>query len=136
MGGIMIAEIIRLEETAQGSLGILRINKTVQCFTLERSYLFNRPNESAIPTGSYLCKLINSSKFGVTYEVTDVPGRSHILFHVGNTIKDSTGCILLGSTCGDIDGQRAVLCSRAAFNGFMGVADGVPEFRLVINDAF
>ena len=132
----MIAEIIRLEETAQGTLGILRINKSIQCFTLERPYLFNRPNESAIPAGSYLCQLTNSPRFGVTYEVIDVPGRSHILFHAGNTINDSTGCILLGASCGELGGQRAVLSSRNAFAGFMVAANGVPEFRLVINDAF
>jgi hypothetical protein len=47
--------------------------------------------------------------------VLDVPGFEYILWHWGNTDDDSSGCYIVGSTFGSINGQRGVLSSRAKY---------------------
>ena len=67
-----------------------------QCDTLER------PNSDSefvcIPKGTYPIVMAMSPHFGVVLpHVQNVPGRSNILLHWGNTISDSEGCILCGT---------------------------------------
>ena len=65
-----------------------------------------------------------------TFEVTNVPGRSRILFHVGNTAKDVQGCIALGRAVpGD---PFVVVNSRATFKEFMSKLEGIETFQLTI----
>lgn len=63
--------------------------------------------ETAIPTGTYKVTLdVVSSKFkdkswakfcsGKLPRLLDVPGYDGVLIHVGNTSKDTLGCILVG----------------------------------------
>ena len=53
----------------------------------------------------------------------DVPGRSEIEIHFGNTEAQTRGCILLGDTLGkDFIGQ-----SRQAFDNFWAKAQGPIE---------
>ena len=53
----MFVDLFRLEETSQGVVGVLLINDTVTCYTLERPYADNRTNVSCIPLGEYECGL-------------------------------------------------------------------------------
>ena len=48
-----------------------------------------------------------------------MPDRADILFHAGNTHADTHGCILLGLMFGKVNGQAAILSSRAAVANFM-----------------
>ena len=48
------------------------------------------------------------------YRLGGVPGRSGIDVHIGNTVKDTTGCILVGRGVGRLRGERAVLGSVMA----------------------
>jgi hypothetical protein len=66
----------------------------------------------------------------------DVPERDHILFHAGNTHRDTHGCILLGMQFGKIGSESAILASRSAFNRFMDLMAGVPEAELIVIDAY
>jgi len=55
------------------------------------------PGSTAIPQGVYRLSLKFSPRFGVdTMTIHDVPGFTHIRIHAGNTVLDSSGCILLG----------------------------------------
>ena len=132
----MIAEIIRLEQTNRGTIGVLRVDKRVVCVTLELPYICNSPNISCIPSGSYQCERKYSPKFGNTYEIVDVPGRSHILFHAGNTISDTSGCVLLGTSVGAWQGQRAIVSSKKALRKFLELADETSEFRLIVTENY
>lgn len=118
--------------------GTLSENGVEVCKTLEREYIDNASNVSCIPVspeGGYLCKPVNSPRFGLTYEVTGVEGRSHILFHSGNTEKDTHGCILVGLTSNGRAGNRAMLySSRAGHEKFMAHLHGADEFRLLIRE--
>lgn len=73
-------------------------------------------NETAIPAGRYRVKLSYSPHFRqVLPEVIDVPGYTGIRIHIGNTAKDTDGCLLLGET----QTTTGVASSTAAFGTFM-----------------
>jgi hypothetical protein len=129
-------EIIRLEESPQGTFGVLKIAKEVFCFTLEPKDLLNAPDLSSIPAQQYVCVRWQSLKFGETFMVTDVPERSSILFHVGNVDDETEGCILLGSTIGKLKGDRAILNSGNTFKEFMDRLEGYNEFHLTIKEEY
>ena len=134
----MIAELKRVEGTDGSTVGILLFDKVLQCLTLENRDWQNQPFISCIPPGNYLCIRTVSPKFGTTFEIVDVPGRSHILFHKGNTAEDTYGCVLVGKEVGWIDGKRAILSSRKAFDRMMftlAVAK-TEQFRLVITEDY
>ena len=131
-----IVEIIRLEESADGNIGVLKIDKIVFCWTLELPYRMNKQNISCIPTKQYSCRRTISSKFGNTFQVLDVPDRSNILFHPGNTEKNSKGCILLGKSIGSLIGKRAVLDSHITFEKFMLSMKNTNDFNLTIKNYY
>jgi len=82
--------------------------------TLENPWRFNQPSISCIPVGTYIVKPYDSDKHHNSWIVTDVYGRTYILFHSGNVEKDTAGCILPGLAFGELDGQPAVLHSAQA----------------------
>lgn len=93
---------------------------TFKCYTLEDLWLDNAVGKSCIPEGEYRVSLVKSPKFGRVYGVADVPGRTHILIHAGNTHRDTIGCILLGfDLYGDNIGR-----SRAALDKFQKYLNG------------
>ena len=114
-------------------------------YSFEEENQGNQRNISRIPEGRYRCERTWYNRGGYeTFEVTNVPGRSHILIHRGNTEEDSEGCILLGKSFGalvvdDEDTGRptrklAILRSREAFREFMYAMDGVNAFDLEVID--
>jgi hypothetical protein len=70
-------------------------NKPV-CVTCEDPWNENKRNISCIPAGVYKVEKRISPKYKHHWHVLDVPNRSLILIHQGNTIKDTEGCILVG----------------------------------------
>jgi len=130
----MKVELFRMERKSGCTLGMLRVDGEIFCATLENSWLDNTPCESCIPVGCYMAERVSSPHFGNTFEVVDVPGRTHILFHAGNTEEDTLGCILPGKYHGRLGVKRAVLDSRNTFNDFIKLTEGVMEFDLFIVD--
>lgn len=126
------AELIRLETGADGTFGVLRLDGKVFCVTLEPPSLENAVNVSCIPVGQYRCRRVQSPRFGETFEVADVPGRTHILLHPGNVTDDTQGCVLLGRHFGLLRGDRAVLNSGRTFDDFMDRCHGAEEFVLTV----
>lgn len=130
-------ELIRLENKhASGNFGVLRINKEVYCVTLEPPSMQNKSFVSAIPAGQYKCVKVDSPKYGKTYEVKNVPDRSHILFHAGNTSKDTAGCIILAQHYGKLMGNRAILNSGETFHKFLTILYPHQEFILTIIEVY
>ena len=88
--------------------------------TLEPPWRNNEKNISCIPAGIYNCAFHISPKFGPTYEVKEVPDRSHILFHKGNYTHNTKGCILVGEQIEKTDTREAsLLASAKGFGEFM-----------------
>lgn len=64
----------------------------------------------------------------------DVPDRTEILIHVGNSMSDLKGCIALGRKVGELNGKPAVFESGLAMSWFMYCLNGVDEFECTIED--
>lgn len=128
--------LVRVTEYNNATLGVLCIDDSPEVLTLEDAWRDNETRISCIPVGRYRIKLHRSPRFGVTYKILDVPERSDILFHPGNTNKDTHGCILLGLQYGRLDANSAVLASKSAFQKFMQLMGDVPEAELLVIDAY
>ena len=133
----------RISTTQDGTFGVMLYEKVPFLLTLERPWRDNARGISSIPDGSYRVKRTVTPKHGNTFEVQDVPGRSAILIHTGNTEVDVEGCIVVGMQFGRLDAkdpdtgqvesQPAVLRSKDGYdllNNFIGKDD---EFLLIIS---
>lgn len=130
---------MRLQRLTQSpevaTYGVLMLGEIPFALTLERPWLENRPNVSCIPSGTYKAVRHNSPKFGETFWVQDVPGRSEILFHKGNIDDDSHGCILVGEQFNSVEGKNGITSSKEGFAEFMAKLEGQDEFTIEIKDA-
>jgi hypothetical protein len=106
--------LTRITEYADATFGALTVNGKPICVTLEDAWKENKTSISCIPKGKYKLTWHNSPRFGQCYLVNDVPNRSHILIHAGNSAADTHGCILLGLMFGD----SRIVSSRAAIDLF------------------
>lgn len=126
----MQLDLLRVGNDFALTQGVLRTEERAFAVTLELPWHANKPQQSCIPVGTYTCKRIKPPKFGETFEVTDVPGRSHILFHKGNQTGDTAGCILVGEQFVD----DRIGESKAGFDEFLRVFKDCDEFTLVITE--
>ena len=92
--------LIRDTFSKESILGELFINGELICDTLENPWQDNQRNISCIPEGEYPVRLRlareSASRDYLHLLVQEVPNRDFILFHRGNTAKDTSGCILVG----------------------------------------
>lgn len=86
----------RVLATNLATFGVLLGDDFPLCCTLEKPWLNNQPSVSSIPAGTYQVGPHDSPSHPDTFEIQNVPGRSGILIHAGNTPSDSQGCILVG----------------------------------------
>jgi hypothetical protein len=128
----MILELTRLETGKAGTFGALRIDKSLFSWTLEPPDRWNTPDESCIPAGQYLVAWHNSATHGKTIEVLSVPGRVGILFHAGNVVGHTRGCIILGETIFKLHGDRALKNSGQTFERFLNRLRGHDTASLTI----
>jgi len=133
---ISTVRLNRLEESSQGTFGVLLICSQVFCVTLEPSDELNERDISSIPAQQYKCVKIHSPQFGETFEIVDVPGRSHVLFHAGNLTRHTRGCVILAQYFGKLQGDRAVLNSGNTFKKFMDIMKSVDRFHLTIKEVY
>ena len=104
--------LTRFAKTPFGIFGRYRLLNGDRQYTLEP---FN-----CIPSDVYTCVPDRYNKGGyAASEVQNVPERSQILHHIGNTTADTTGCILHGRILTYIEGMWAIGNSTAAFSLFM-----------------
>ena len=92
--------LIRDTFSKDSTLGELFLNGERMCDTLENPWQDNQRNISCIPEGVYDVRLRlpreSATRDYLHLLVQDVPDRDWILFHRGNTAKDTSGCILVG----------------------------------------
>lgn len=95
--------------------------------TCEHSY----DGQPKIPNGVFKCvrgdHVLHSGPIN-TFEVTGVEGHHGLLFHSGNTEKDSEGCILVGMS----RENDSVISSRTALHEFLVLQNGEDEFQLTV----
>jgi len=116
----------------KATTGVLLASDRPVCVTMENPWWNNQRSVSCIPFGIYQCQRIISPRFGETFEVKDVHDRSHIIFHKGNHVDDTRGCILLGSYFDEVNNEVWIKNSSAAFKKFMDLLEGEDVFNLEI----
>ena len=93
---------------------------------IERGDRNNERNVSNVPTGTYPLVWENSTKFGMVWELKDVPNRSECKIHVANMWDEINGCIAPGTYLGELnaDGYYDTLASGDALKRFhLALAD-------------
>ena len=128
--------LIRVSRTAEATYGVLLWSGVPFAVTLEDAWRDNAREVSCIPAGTYACKRVDSPRFGDTFEITDVPGRSHILFHRGNTEADTKGCVLVGESFNPVAGRPGITASNEGFSEFLRLTQDTLEFQFEITEAF
>lgn len=118
----------RFTSDEQSTLGIMNVNGVKECFTLEdEKRTVKVKGETRIPAGRYEIKyrkvetsltMKYRARFPLWFkfhlELQGVPNFQCVYIHIGNTDKDSDGCILVGKgytinkNGGDIITQSAV----------------------------
>ena len=92
--------IIRNTFSEVSTIGNLYLNGEWLCDTLENPWLNNQRNISCIPEGQYKVRMRypreSATRDYLHLLVEEVPNRDYILFHRGNTAKDTRGCVLVG----------------------------------------
>lgn len=135
--------LTRFKQTSRQTLGTLQIygihDKIFECTTLELPWKDNQKNVSCIPAGDYRMKSRRSKKYGRHYHILspdggEISGRSLILIHHGNYNRDTKGCVLVGKSHTDIDGDglQDVTSSRLTMERLFGVLSIQHACRLKI----
>ena len=106
----MQIKLYRYSSQSKTTLGVIHVDKKFQCYSIEDRYRKEKvKSETRIQAGRYEIKL---REFGGHYEkyvnkyeghegmlwLQDVPNFEDILIHIGNDAKDTSGCLLVGST--------------------------------------
>lgn len=120
----------RISQSEEGTFGVLKDDNGIQlCVTCEPSPAKDHP---CVPAGTYHCIPHNGVKWKNVWKVANVPGRSDILIHAGNTDIDTLGCIVVGKSFGWIGTQQAVMESLITLNLLRNLLPS--EFDLTIID--
>lgn len=130
----------RIWKAAEFTIGELSVNGEYLCDTLEDQV---RPDgekvmhETAIPAGTYKVILSYSPTFKkILPEILNVPGFSGIRIHTGNSDKNTSGCILVGTW--DSITANWISNSKVAFNKLMVIlqkaTDNNEEIEITIKD--
>lgn len=126
----MIITVQRYEITDTHTRSRVLIDDCFECYGIEDAQRDTKIyGQTCIPDGIYSVRLRVWGGFHNNYikriadhvgmlEVVDVPNFKFILIHIGNTIKDTAGCLLLGTKEGMIKGEAAVLNSARAYRSF------------------
>ena len=136
----MNLKVSRYHFGESATLGLLSVDGQFSCFTLEDAYrgpgLVKIPGETCIPEGRFRVVLRTVGGFHARYQkrfdfhkgmlwLQDVPGFELILFHCGNSPRDTKGCPLLGHSTQVVDGGL-VGYSVPAYRAFYpAVADAI-----------
>ena len=128
--------IIRNIFTDQSTMGELFLNGEKMCDTLELPWLDNKRSISCIPDGEYKARLRYPRESGsrdyLHILVQDVPDRDYILFHRGNTAKDTRGCILVGLKSQQDIVQNSTLALELLLKEIINL--GTTEMNLIIKN--
>ena len=143
--------LVRTDRQHNYTIGSLFINGEFFCYTLEDTdrYLTSDMSlediqskkiygKTAIPKGVYFIDMNTvSTKFkdrlwakpydGKLPRLLNVPGYEGILIHVGNTVEDTSGCILVGTEYSD----GFLRNSATAFTSLMSVLTNTKESIII-----
>jgi hypothetical protein len=118
----------RFLSDAETTISNVTVDGSFVCFGLEDEHREKKvPKETRIPAGKYDVRLLlegdhhkrYSTRFSDIHQgmlhLQDVPNFTGILIHVGNTDKDTSGCLIVGSQAVTEPKKLAVTQSVAAY---------------------
>ena len=120
----------------KGVFGVIVLDWEPFCVTLEPPDRGNEQFISCIPSGQYVCHRYTSDKYSNTWQVMFVHNRDRVLFHSGNIVTHTKGCILLAEHYGKLYGNLAILNSGNTFKRFMEKTRGASELYLTIRETY
>ncbi len=113
---------------ASPTYGVFLKDSAPLCVSLELPWKDNAEGISCIPPGTYPCTLLPATE-DLPYPhfaIGNVPGRSNIRIHAGNTVADVRGCCAVGESFA----TSAILQSRDALHYLVSTLP--PAFDLTI----
>lgn len=105
---MLTVSVFRFADLKEATIGSVYVDGRFECFSLEDQWQPNKvAAETRIPTGTYKLKLRTVGRLHEKYrerfvehrgmiELENVPGFTDVLIHIGNTDRDSAGCLLVG----------------------------------------
>lgn len=112
-----------LEDTDRG------LEQNMSEFEINRRKIYG---QTCIPSGEYKVILNMSPRFKkILPRILDVKGFEGILMHAGNTVQDSSGCILLGTKSAD----GVLINSRKAVNALIEEIKDQKDITITIDYA-
>ena len=108
----------RFSETDIDDIGKVYVDGQFICYSIENPDRDKKIIDiTAIPEGTYKVGKRLSPHFNCEVPwIMDVPGFQDVLIHWGNTVTSTHGCLVVGMRIGQLDGQRAVLDSKIAWD--------------------
>ena len=96
---VLLERFHKSDVVTLGTLSVIDDNNLsiFSCKSLELPWCQNKRGISCIPSGRYVCVKRYTAKYGHHFWLQNVPDRDVILLHVGNSVADSHGCILVGN---------------------------------------
>ena len=122
---MILLELRRLAYDPLATPGLLLLDGALFCYTLEPPWKDNEANVSCIPEGRYQLKFEASVSFALPEDkggrlrlfFQGVKDRSRCLFHWGNWVRNTKGCVITGSGVQGspgLDVEYQVVSSKAA----------------------
>lgn len=124
----MVLTLTRFFRNKEYTLGVITNESGWVCNTLELPYRANQENISCIPAGEYNVIPYKSKKHGDIFLLENVPNRTFIEIHPGNTDKDTNGCILPGG----MFGTNRILYSTVSLQKIRTIVENKPFILKVI----
>ena len=126
----------RLYDNHDSTVGHLYINGEPYCMTLEDTYRHEKiDRKTRIPAGRYEIKLRKGSPLAKRYEkkhgtegmiwLQDVPNYQYVYMHIGNTERDTEGCILVAESI-----RQSVASNKIA----QSIGNSTPIFKKLHKD--
>ena len=120
--------VLRYFDDGETTLGLLFYEDDFFCYTLEDTYReVKKKGQTRIPQGIYKLGFNkNETKLTLKYRKTrpwfeyhlhvkNVPNYTGIYIHVGNTTKDTEGCLLVADSINSSDASKSIFNSRETF---------------------
>lgn len=148
----MELKLVRYASNAESTLGRLYINNSYQCYTVEDAHRDQKVDgKTRIPAGVYKVYLreLGTSHFDKKYlaqfgenwyfgmlQLESVPGFEGVEIHIGNSAKDTDGCILVGEEAyvvPDSLGSYTIAHSTLAFEQLYPIVRGALQQGEVVH---